>query len=299
MHSRTSWRSRAAIASIATAALAMAGCSSGTGANTERGEGEGPVEAPSEDVTITFQVTDAAMGPTMEKFVKDFEAEYPTITVELQKAPTDAASQKLTTQIAGGNPPDVAYVNASDTADFASRDALVNLTDYINRSDIVNPDDYVDAFRTFVSFEDEMYGLPFNGESTGLFYRTDLFEEAGIDGPPTTWEEFEDTAAKLTKPDKGTYGFEIFAPEAAYYWYPWLYQAGGDVLSPEGEILFTSDEARTAAEYYVGLADYSPPDYLNSNSYDGRRGLHPGPGRHVHGRRLVRGRAAVRGAADR
>ena len=63
----------------------------------------------------------------MEKFVKDFETEHPNITIELQKAPTDAASQKLTTQIAGGNPPDVAYVDASDTADFASRDALVDL----------------------------------------------------------------------------------------------------------------------------------------------------------------------------
>ena len=36
------------------------------------------------------------------------------------------------------------------------------------------------------------------GETTGLFYRTDMFEAAGIDGPPTTWEEFEATAAALT-----------------------------------------------------------------------------------------------------
>jgi len=270
VNSRKHWRSGATFVSLLAAATALAACSSGTGANTERGEGEGAVEAPSEDVTITFQVTDAAMGTTMDKFVKDFEEEYPTITVELQKAPTDAAAQKLTTQIAGGNPPDVAYVDAASTADFASRNALVNLDDYIERSDIVKPDDYVDAFRTFVSFEDSMYGLPFNGESTGLFYRTDLFEEAGIDGPPKTWEEFEATAAKLTDPAKGQYGYEIFAPEAGYYWYPWLYQAGGDILSADGEILFTSPEAQKAAEFYVGLADYSPPDYLNSNSYDGR-----------------------------
>ncbi len=62
----------------------------------------------------------------------------------------------------------------------------------------MNPDDYVEAFKTFVTYEDKMWGLPMGGETTGLFYRTDLFEEAGIDDPPTTWEEFEATAAALT-----------------------------------------------------------------------------------------------------
>ncbi len=284
MNSRRFRRTGAVAASLLVAATALAACSSGTTADTSRGEGEGPVEDPTEDVTVTFQVTDAAMGATMDKFVKDFEEQHPTITVELQKAPTDTASQKLTVQLAGGTPPDVAYVNASDTADFASRGALVNLDDYIARSDIVKPDDYVEAFQTFVTYEDSMYGLPFNGESTGLFYRTDMFEAAGIDGPPATWEEFEQTAAALTDPAQNQYGTIIFAPEAAYYWYPWLYQAGGDLLDEDGNILFTSDEARTAAEYYVGLAEYSPPDYLNSNSYDARTAFIEGQvGMYVNG----------------
>ncbi len=49
-----------------------------------------------------------------------------------------------------------------------------------------------------------MYGLPFDGESTGLFYRTDLFEAAGIAEPPKTWEEFTAAAEKLTDPAKKT-----------------------------------------------------------------------------------------------
>src|SRR3712207_1146752 len=131
--------------------------------------------------------------------------------------------------------------------------------------------DYVEAFKTFVTYEDKMWGLPMDGESTGLFYRTDMFEAAGIDGPPKTWEEFEQAAAALTDESKNQYGYELFATEAAYYWYPWLYQAGGDLLSEDGkEVVFTSEEAREAAEFYVGLAEYSPKDYLNSNSYDGR-----------------------------
>jgi len=245
-------------------------CGSGTetATNTDAGEGEGPVPEPTEPVTISFQSW--VNNDTMEDFVARFEEEHPNIDIELQNAPAEGASDKLTTQITGGNPPDVAWLNASDTADFASRGVLVDLDDYIARSEVVNPDDYVDAFKAFVTYEDSMYGLPLQGETTGLFYRTDMFEDAGIESPPATWEEFEATAAALTKPEENEYGFEIFASEAAYYWYPWLYQAGGDLLGADGEVLFDSPEAIEAAEYYVGLADYAPEDYFNSNSYDGR-----------------------------
>jgi ABC-type glycerol-3-phosphate transport system substrate-binding protein len=207
----------------------------------------------------------------MKKLAAEFHKEHPMITIKFENVPAEQAAQVLTTRIAGNNAPDVAYVNASDTTDYASRGAVVDLTDYIERSDVVDPDDYVDAFKTFVTYEDKLWGLPVDGETTGLFYRTDLFEAAGIDGPPKTWDEFEADAAALTDESKGQYGYELFAPEAAYYWYPWLYQAGGDVMTPDGQdIAFTSDEAKEAADFYVNLAKYSPPDYLNSNSYDGR-----------------------------
>jgi multiple sugar transport system substrate-binding protein len=256
------------------AAFALAGalvaCSSGAKPNTNAGKGQGPVKDPTKPVTVTFSSW-VGGDPTMKKFAADFHKLHPNITIQFQNVNADNASEKLTTQIAGGNPPDVAFVDASATSDFASRGALVNLDNYIARSDVVKPDDYVDAFKTFVTYDNHMWGLPIDGESTGLFYRTDLFAAAGIDSPPTTWDEFLADAQKLTDPAKKQYGYEVFAPEAAYYWYPWLYQAGGDLLSADGkDVVFDSPEAQQAAEYYVNLAKYSPKDYLNSNSYDGR-----------------------------
>jgi multiple sugar transport system substrate-binding protein len=104
-----------------------------------------------------------------------------------------------------------------------------------------------------------------------LFYRKDMFAAAGIDAPPKTWDEFKADVVKLTDPANKKYGYEVFAPESAYYWYPWLYQAGGDLLSDDGKtITFDSADAQKAANFYVDLAKYSPKDYLNSNSYDGR-----------------------------
>jgi multiple sugar transport system substrate-binding protein len=263
----TRWRALT-IGALAVTLLATA-CGGGDKSGSGQSTGSGPVPEPKEPVTVSFSSW-IGNEPTIKKLAAEFHKEHPNITVEFQNVPAEESNEKLTAQIAGGNPPDAAFVDASTTAAFASRNAVVNLDDYIERSDVVDPDDYVDAFKTFTTYEDSMYGLPFDGESTALFYRTDLFEAAGIDSPPTTWDEFQEDAQKLTDPAKKQYGIAMFAPESAYYWYPWLWQAGGDLVDEDGAPAFNSEEGKKAAEYYVGLTQYAPPDYLNSNSYDGR-----------------------------
>jgi multiple sugar transport system substrate-binding protein len=264
-------RGRALAVSAVAVSLLTAACSSGgsSGSGSDAGAGSGPVQDPKEPVTISFSSW-IGNEPSIQKMYKAFHKEHPNITIEFQNVPAEESNEKLTAQIAGGNAPDAAFVDASTTAGFASRHAVVDLTNYIERSDVVDPDDYVDAFKTFTTYEDSLYGLPFDGESTALFYRTDLFEEAGIDAPPTNWDEFQQAAEKLTDPAKKQYGIAMFAPESAYYWYPWLWQAGGELQDGDNQPAWTSDEAKEAAEYYVGLTEYAPPDYLNSNSYDGR-----------------------------
>jgi multiple sugar transport system substrate-binding protein len=262
-------KAAAVAAAFTTAFMGLAACGDDSTGDTSRGEGQGLVQDPEEPTTVSF-FSWVGNEPEWKKLADEFHEEHPNITIKFENVPAEQAAQVLTTRIAGNNAPDVAFVNASDVADYASRGAAVDLTDYIERSEVVKPDDYIDAFQTFVTYDDRLWGLPIDGETTGLFYRTDMFKAAGIDGPPETWEEFEAAAAALTDESKGQYGFEMFAPESAYYWYPWLYQAGGDLLSEDGEILFTSDEAKRAANFYVDLVQYSPPDYLNSNSWDGR-----------------------------
>ncbi|HEV2067120.1 MAG TPA: ABC transporter substrate-binding protein [Thermomicrobiales bacterium] len=228
------------------------------------------IPEPSAPVTITF-ASWVGSSPVLQSLRDQFQQLHPNITVNFEDVPAEEFTDRLTTRIAGGNPPDVAFLDQSAVVDFASRNALLELGPYAEQSAAVKVDDYVDAFLNAAIYEEKLYGLPFDGESTGLFYRTDLFETAGIAGPPTTWEEFEAAAQALTNAENRTYGTILFATEAAYYWYPWLWQNGGELLSEDGtQILFNSDEGKEAAEFYVGLAEYSPADYLNSNSYDGR-----------------------------
>lgn len=228
------------------------------------------ITVPDEQITVTF-ASWVGGGEDWQKLAAQFHELYPNITIEFQDVPFEEIRTKLLTQVAANNPPDAAYLGTETIGEFASRNALANLDDYISQSSAIDITDYVPSFLQATTFENSVYGLPIRAETTGLFYRTDLFEAAGIDHPPTTWDEFLEDAAKLTVPENRQYGTIIFAPEAAYYFYPWLWQAGGDNLGPDGlDVLWDSEAGKRAAEYYVGLAQYSPPDFLNSNSWDGR-----------------------------
>jgi multiple sugar transport system substrate-binding protein len=263
------------LAAVTVVTLVATACVSGGtsgNSNSQAGQKVQPItpKEPASPVTITFSSW-VGDSPQMKKLASDFHRLHPNITVKFQNVPADNATQKLTTQIAGGTAPDTAFVDASAVQDFASRNALVNLDGYIAGSKSVNADDYIQGFKSTALYKNSMFALPYDGETTGLFYRTDLFQAAGITGPPTTWEELQADAAKLTDPSKKQYGFILFAPESQYYWQPFLWQAGGHLMSQDGKtITFNSPQGIQAANFYAGLRKYAPSDYFNSNSWDGR-----------------------------
>ena len=240
---------------------------------------EAPTEAPVEEpITLTFAswVHTAEEDDAWEVMAREFNALYPHITIEFVDVPFEEMHDKLLTQIAANNPPDAAYIDGGTVGEFGQRGALVKLDDYIANSEIIDLDDYVPAFLQAATVAGSYYGLPIDGETTGLFYRTDRFEEADLDPtkPPTTWEEFQQYAEQLTDAANNKYGYIVFATdyESSYYFLPWLWQAGGLALNPDdpNDVVFDSEAGQKAANFYVNLKNYSPPDFLNSNSWDGR-----------------------------
>jgi multiple sugar transport system substrate-binding protein len=263
------------VAAISVTLLIGTACvNSGTSTsnNNQPGVSVKPIvpKEPTSPVTITFSSW-VGDSPQMKKFAADFHKLHPNITIQFQATTADNFAQKLTTQIAGGTAPDTAFIDASAVQGFAQHGALVNLDGYLAGSTTANPSDFVPAFMDAMNYNGSVYGLPLDGETTGLFYRTDRFQEAGITSPPTNWDEFKADAEKLTNTAQKQYGFAEFASESAYYWEPFLWQAGGHLMTADGkDIAFDSPQGIQAANFYVDLAKYSPPDEYGSNSWDGR-----------------------------
>jgi multiple sugar transport system substrate-binding protein len=263
-------RGRHAILPILTVLLTAVVAACGSSGGSTSASAPKHVSAPKQATTITF-VSWVGSQPSMQRLAAEFHKKYPTITVNFINTSADSEEQKLTTMVAGGSPPDAAYVDSGTVGDFASRGVLASLNPYLAQSKMVKASEYIPAFRAMATYKGQMYGLPFDGESTAIFYRKDLFQAAGITTLPRTWAQFQADAKALTDPAKKQYGFALFGQEAAYYWYPWLWSAGGHLVSANGkQILFDSPAGQADANFYLGLRRYSPPDYWNSNSYDGR-----------------------------
>lgn len=132
--------------------------------------------------------------PVEQQVVDDWNAAHPEIHVTLEVVPNTSAKDTLLTENASGNPPDVvgpAGVSGSNGfygqwLDLAPliKDANYDLSQF--------PQAAVDFFQ--VGGQGQL-GLPFASYPSFMFYRPSLFEEAGLNPPPTAYGE------KYTMPD--------------------------------------------------------------------------------------------------
>ncbi|RJG40787.1 extracellular solute-binding protein [Mesorhizobium sp. DCY119] len=100
-----------------------------------------------------------------------------------------------------------------------------------------------------------LYGIPNEIDVYALNYNKTLFTEAGISGPPKTWDEFKDTAAKLTKKDAGQQGFGMINSWAAGVVHPFsslLVSNGGDLVT-DGKPMLDSKAAGETFQLYEDL----------------------------------------------
>ena len=115
------------------------------------------------------------------------------------------------------------------------------------------------------------YGIPINGNIQVLYYRADLYKEAGLK-VPQTWDELLANAAKLHKPP-AVYGMvqrgARSASDISYDWMPYLHGHGSGIFKDEkaGDFTVTlnSEAGRKALDVYLELARKSGPP--NPGSY--------------------------------
>ena len=105
------------------------------------------------------------------------------------------------------------------------------------------------------SVGETLYGIPNEIDLYALNYNKALFKEAGIDAPPTTWDEFKAVAEKLTDKDAGRQGFGMINSWAAGVVHPFaslLVSNGGDLVV-DGKPALDSAQAGETFQLYEDL----------------------------------------------
>ena len=117
---------------------------------------------------------------------------------------------RLVIWISGNQAPDLANVSAGWMVEFNAIDALEPLDDKFSPG-------FLDAFEPAgldaMRIDGKLMGLPYFLDPRALYYRTDLFEAAGLE-PPATWDEVRAAAKALHNPPD-VYGIGIDNDPAA------------------------------------------------------------------------------------
>ncbi|WP_323960131.1 extracellular solute-binding protein [Arthrobacter sp. JZ12] len=229
------------LAAISVATLAA--CSGGGG------------EADTEGQSITVQTSDTLPDrlAAFEEIVAAFESES-GIQVEVVGVEEDQFNQVLTSGAAAGELPDVigsiglTQVRTLGANDLANTQAVQEVVDALGE------DTFSPRALELNRDGDELLAVPSESWAQLLYYRTDLFEEAGL-AAPETYEDMLAAAEALDSPDiAGFVG--ATAPGDAFTQQTIEHVAlgnGCEMVSEEGEILFDSPECVAALEFYGNL----------------------------------------------
>ncbi|NEG69534.1 extracellular solute-binding protein [Bifidobacterium choloepi] len=175
-----------------------------------------------DDTTITFwhNATTGDGKQYWEDLAASFEKEHPGVTVEIQAIQNEDLDGKLQTAMQDpSSGPDVFLLQGGDkTKDLIDAGDVMDLTDKI--SDTVKTD--MSSVLSSATFDGKVYGVPVAVEPGGMWYSKDLFEQAGISGVPSTWDEFLTDAKQLK--ESGIDAIALGAKDAwpAAHWYYWL-----------------------------------------------------------------------------
>jgi multiple sugar transport system substrate-binding protein len=225
----------------AAALLGVAGC----GGGDEAGGAEEIVFTSSPDDTETAK-------RLIEKFNRANEGRYKVVLRE-GNADTGQRFDQIRTEFqAGGENIDIILGDVIWTAQLAANGWIEDLSD---RFDEAMREDFLPGSVEAITYEGKPYGVPWFTDTGLLYYRRDLLEKSGFDGPPTTWDELKQMA-ETVRNDAGTrFGF-VF--QGANYeggvcnGLEFIWTHGGEVLDPDDptRVLVAEPEA------VAGLATY-------------------------------------------
>lgn len=265
--------------------VCAAGCASPAPSDTGQSstppspqESSGNAEKPYAGTKI---VVACESGSSFTEFFKSVTPEFTEqtgIEVEYFEVAHANTHDRFVTEALGGTGSiDVYQLDQPWIPEFGNYGYLQEVTEDM-KSQVEDFDDFTESGLSTMSYDGVLYGLPFQYHTPVIFYRTDLFEAAGLSAPPTTWDEYREYAQILTDEENGIYGTCLEAAavlEPVTHLLDKMLQAGANYWDPAtGEVTFDSQGTRDALEwmYTVQNVDKTSPEgalgYENGDVYN-------------------------------
>lgn len=255
----------------------FAGCGGGQQNQNQSQSGSGESSSGSSN-TVTeelvlwmppFGTEESLDKEVWENTLKPFEEEN-NVKVSLEIVPWANYEEKYLTGISSGQGPDVGYMYMEMVNDYIETEAITPFDDYLTQED---RDNFYYLDKGVIN--GKQYMLPIVvGSARVIFYNKAILEEAGVETVPSSWDEFKEACKKISgigkTPFLQQWGDKSKGAMNAIF-FPYLWQAGGDIFSEDGtKALFDSEAGIKAATFLADLRfkDNILPSEVTSMSED-------------------------------
>ncbi|WP_425358020.1 ABC transporter substrate-binding protein [Notoacmeibacter marinus] len=144
-------------------------------------------------------ITSPERTEVLQKLVDEYEAANDGVTVEIVSLPWGSAFEKLATMVSGGDVPDVVEMPDRWAALYAGSGQLAKLGDLVENWE--HGDTLTQKTIDMGTQAGDLYMIPYGFYLRAMFYNKKLLEEAGVEAPPKTMEEFKAAAAAVSELD--------------------------------------------------------------------------------------------------
>lgn len=169
-----------------------------------------------EELRFTLWTGNDAHLAMFNAIAEGFTETHPDVKVVYETIPAADYTQKLTFQLAGGNPPDLGWMFEDVTPGFAEAGVIEDLRPALEATDGYDLADFSEPAMGLWTDGEVINGLPFSTSPFMIYYNKDMFEAAGLETPAElaekgAWdmEKFQEVAAALTAANDGKWGFEF------------------------------------------------------------------------------------------
>lgn len=219
-------------------------CTPGTGSNSGQ-SASGTAEVEFWTMQLQPQFTDY-----FNTLIATFESENPDIKVRWVDVPWSAMESKILAAVSAKTAPDVVNLNPNFATLLASRNAWLTLDDQIPAE---IRQQYLPNIWKASTLNGTSFGIPWYLTTRISIYNTQLFNEAGIDQPPSTYAELAQVAQQI-RDRTGKYAlFVTFVPGDSSEVLESMVQMGMQLVDEQGKAAFNTPEGRAAFQYWVDL----------------------------------------------
>jgi len=213
--------------------------------------------------------SDLSEIPLTEQTLAEFKKIHPEIDVLYEPNPGRVYEEKILTALATNDPPDVFLLDSKLIPTFTNKNVLLNLEPYVQKLGIDTAQWYPNVL-AIARRGGGLYAFPKGFTPLMVYYNKRLLKQAHLPPPASNWtrNDYLSYAKRMTVDADGDGVPEQYGTGFSnhfYYWIPWVWSAGGDVVSPDGvraSGYLDSKETESALQFVIDLIrkDHVAPD---------------------------------------